>query len=230
MYSQETAAFPNAKKAPPRKGDDDLNRRSNKLNGVVYFLKSEIRTAVEMKFDQFQEKFISMDPYHTGFITAEEFSDILKETCDELEDADAEEICKAYDTNHDDRVNYIEFLKPFADRRRIIRGDDDQVLKSRATAFGEESDILKKFIDLIVEKKIAHSTVRREFRKCDLKNSGKVPISDMKTLVRRFGISFDSDDIYKLATLLDRNVTGYIQYSDIITLVQNKTPKISPIC
>ena len=39
-----TAAFPNAKRAPPRKGDDDLNRRSNKLNGVVYFLKSEIRT------------------------------------------------------------------------------------------------------------------------------------------------------------------------------------------
>ena len=61
-----------------------------------------------MKFDQFQEKFISMDPYHTGFITAEEFSDILKDTCDELEDVDAEEICKAYDTNHDDRVNYID--------------------------------------------------------------------------------------------------------------------------
>lgn len=137
-----------------------MNRRSNKLNGVVYYLKSEIRTgqflfkikknvyfrnfrkkmrtlilAVEMKFDKFQDMFISMDPYHTGFITAEEFSDILKDTCDELVDADAEEICKAYDTNHDDRVNYIEFLKPFADRRRIIRGDDDQVLKSVSKIF-----------------------------------------------------------------------------------------------
>ncbi len=91
--------------------------------------------AVEMKFDKFQDMFISMDPYHTGFITAEEFSDILKDTCDELVDADAEEICKAYDTNHDDRVNYIEFLKPFADRRRIIRDDDDQVLKSVSKIF-----------------------------------------------------------------------------------------------
>ena len=37
-------------------------------------------------------------------------------------------------------------------------------------------------------------------------------------------VFLDSDDIYKLATLPDKNVTGYIQYSHIITLVQNKTP------
>ena len=44
--------------------------------------------------------------------------------------------------------------------------------------------------------------------------------------MRRFGIHFDGEDIYQLATLLDKNVTGYIPYSQIIALLsrfaQNK--------
>ena len=51
-------------------------------------------------------------------------------------------------------------------------------------------------------------------------------ISDLKTIVRRFGIHFDGEDIYQLATLLDKGVTGYVPYSQIITLLsrfaQNK--------
>jgi len=80
-----------------------MNRRSNQLNGVQYFLKSNIATIIEMNFDEFQQKFLSLDPFRTGFISVGEFSAILLDVCDELEDIDADEIGKAYDTNHDDR-------------------------------------------------------------------------------------------------------------------------------
>ena len=99
------ASYPNAKIAPPRKGDDDLNRRSNKLNGVQYFLKTEIATAVEIKYEEFQERFLSLDPFRTGFISAAEFCAILHEICDDLDDIDSQEIATAYDTNHDDRFD-----------------------------------------------------------------------------------------------------------------------------
>ena len=62
---------------------------------------------------------------------------------------------------------------------------------------------------------------RREFRRCDQKNQGKVLISDFKTIIRRFGITFGGESIYQLATLLDKNVTGYIPYSDIITILSH---------
>ena len=55
-----SAAFPNSKHAPPRKGDDDLNKRSNKLNGVQYFLKDSVRQMIEWKFEDFQDRFIQL--------------------------------------------------------------------------------------------------------------------------------------------------------------------------
>ena len=63
LYDQSTAAFPNAKHAPPRKGDDDFNKRSNRLNGVQYFLKDSVRQMIDWKFAEFQEQFLQLGKY-----------------------------------------------------------------------------------------------------------------------------------------------------------------------
>ena len=83
--------------------------------------------------------------------------------------------------------------------------------------------MLNKFSQFIIFifKKIDSTAARREFRRCDLKNHGKVLISDLKTIIRRFGIHFDGEDIYQLATRLDKGVTGYIPYGQIITLLSH---------
>ena len=60
LYDQSTAAFPNAKHAPPRKGDDDFNKRSNRFNGVQYFLKDSVRQMIDWKFAEFQEQFLQL--------------------------------------------------------------------------------------------------------------------------------------------------------------------------
>ena len=54
---------------------------------------------------------------------------------------------------------------------------------------------------------------KREFRRCDQKNVGRVTISDFKTICRRFGISFGPEDIYRVATALDQECTGEIMLS-----------------
>ena len=84
-----------------------------------------------------------LDPFRTGFVTKEEFFSIIKDIEERLTDTDLAEIAVAFgtdsfkassyskpkswrrelylspqkDTNHDDRVNYVEFLRPFASRR-----------------------------------------------------------------------------------------------------------------
>ena len=93
-----------------------MNRRSNRLNGVQYFLKSSITSIIEHKFDEFQEKFLSLDPFRTGFISAGEFAAILHDICDELEDIDADEIAQAYDTNHDDRLDKVQDYNSVGDQ------------------------------------------------------------------------------------------------------------------
>ena len=74
---------------------------------------------------------------------------------------------------------------------------------------------------IVIIQKIDSTAARREFRRCDLKNHGKVLISDLKTIIRRFGIHFDGEDIYQLATRLDKGVTGYIPYGQIVTLLSH---------
>ena len=72
----------------------------------------------------------------------------------------------------------------------------------------ETEDSLRDLISKLAEREISTAIARREFRRLDQKNVGRVAISDLKTIVRRFGIQYNSEEIYKLATILDQNCTG----------------------
>ena len=69
-------------------------------------------------------------------------------------------------------------------------------------------DVIASFLRKIQDKDVPSAIARREFRRCDQKNLGRVTISDFKTVSRRLGVSIDSEEIYKIATLLDQNCTG----------------------
>jgi hypothetical protein len=66
-------------------------------------MKTGIASVIDLKFNNFQERFLALDPFRTGFVMTIEFTSILKEICDELDEKDLEEISLCYDTNHDDR-------------------------------------------------------------------------------------------------------------------------------
>ena len=51
---------------------------------------------IEWKFEDFQEKFIQLDPFRTGFVTKEEFCEILRGIEDRLDGTDLEEISVAF--------------------------------------------------------------------------------------------------------------------------------------
>ncbi|KAK6493124.1 hypothetical protein HHUSO_G2620 [Huso huso] len=69
-YSPKSACFPNAKISPPKKGDDNFRLCSKKLNCASDILVDSVRA--------------KLDPYHTGFVSKEEFKDILTELCVQL--------------------------------------------------------------------------------------------------------------------------------------------------
>lgn len=117
-YSLKSAAFPNAKIAPPRRGDNDFMMRSRKLNCDADMLEDNLRAKVDYMWEDLRREFIDMDPYHTGYVSREEFRDLLIELCVHLTNHEAQLLCDRFDTNKDGRVSYVEFLKPFALRRQ----------------------------------------------------------------------------------------------------------------
>ena len=68
-------------------------------------------------------------------------------------------------------------------------------------------EVFSSFVNLTLQG-VTAATAKREFRRCDQKNVGRVTISDFKTTCRRFGIAFGAEDVYRLATVLDHECTG----------------------
>lgn len=126
-YSQKSASFPNAKISPPKRGDNDFMMRSRKLNCDADMLEDSLRAKVDYMWEDLRREFVDMDPYHTGYVSREEFRDLLMELCVHLTNHEAQMLCDRFDTNRDGRVSYIEFLKPFALRRQVWRGGNNML-------------------------------------------------------------------------------------------------------
>ncbi|XP_041444988.1 EF-hand calcium-binding domain-containing protein 6 isoform X2 [Xenopus laevis] len=118
-YSPKSACYPNAKVSPPKKGDGDFKIRSKKLNCDSDILIDSVRAKVEYLWDDLQREFVDLDPYRTGFVSKEEFKDILTELCIHLNEYEREMLAKKFESNADGRVSYTEFLKPFITRRQV---------------------------------------------------------------------------------------------------------------
>lgn len=119
-YSLKSAAFPNAKIQPPRKGDSDLMMRSRKLNCAADMLMDSLRSKIDYMWEDIRREFEIMDPYKTGLVSKEEFRDVMTELCVHLSNYELELLTKKYATG-DGRVSYVELLKPFALKRQVWR-------------------------------------------------------------------------------------------------------------
>ena len=59
-------------------------------------------------WDDLQREFLNMDPYATGYVTKEEFKDVLSELCVHLTDWELEGLCERFAIKKDGRfVSYL---------------------------------------------------------------------------------------------------------------------------
>ena len=56
-----------------------------------------------MQFDNLKHSFEEIDPYKTDLLLRDEFEEILKELCPELNKQEMDFICSKYDTSKDGR-------------------------------------------------------------------------------------------------------------------------------
>ncbi|CDQ64203.1 unnamed protein product [Oncorhynchus mykiss] len=120
-YSPKSSCFPNAKRSPPKKGDENLRQCSRKLHCVSDILADGVRAKVELSLDELRAEFEELDPYRTGFVSQEEFQEVLKGLCVHLDDYEWEMLARKFDINRDGRVSFVEFLRPFGRRKQPWR-------------------------------------------------------------------------------------------------------------
>ncbi|KAK1164339.1 EF-hand calcium-binding domain-containing protein 6-like isoform X2 [Acipenser oxyrinchus oxyrinchus] len=220
-FSPLSACYPNAKRVPPVKGDSDFLIRSRKLNSdteiTVEYLRAKVELLVEELWTQFQE----LDSSCSGFVAKEEFKDVLIGLCPELTDYQCHMIASKFD-HGENRVSYVDFLHPFAERRRHFKAASSKLLKLRSGAHSPVYNevMLKGLSDLTLKlrQKLAGDwkSLQKACKKLDVHSTGFLLLPEFRSVLKLCNIVLDEDDIYHVMSRFDRDVTGKINYSQFI--------------
>ncbi|XP_067858335.1 EF-hand calcium-binding domain-containing protein 6-like [Heptranchias perlo] len=226
-FSSKSACFPNAKICPPVKGDSDFLIRSRKLNCDMEIIEDNLQAKVQLLLDDLWTNFRELDQFNTGFVSKEEFKDILMDLCVALNDQTCEMITSKFDHGKN-RISYVEFLQPFEDRRRSLRFDNLKTLtqKQQQPEFTMYTESMHKGLSAITEKlrrKLAGNwkTLDRVCKKLDCTSTGFLTLPEFQSVLRLCNIVLDEDEIYHMMSKYDEDMVGKIKYSKLINNIFN---------
>jgi len=224
-YSLKSAAFPNAKICPPKRGDSDCWIRSRKLNCASDMLKDNLRSKVDYMWEQLQQEFTCMDPYNTGYVSADEFREVLSELCVQLSEYELKIIMNQYDLKGDGRISYLEFLKPFAMKKQVWRhGNNMQAVISHPQAELPLADIVEPphkglhGVTAKLRQKLSGDwkNLRRAFKKMDVNNEGHLSVPEFRSVLKLANVALDEEEVYQLLSQFDEDLSGKISYNRFI--------------
>jgi len=223
-YSLKSAAYPNAKLAPPQIGDNDLMMRSRKLNNAIIMLEDNLRSKIEIMWEDLRKNFIKMDPLLTGLVKKKDFTDVLSELCDQLTEKEIEAIVKKYEVKKEKRVSYLEFLRPFAMKfapngqnmfNKII--EQNNCLPDKEKDQVDSSKDLENLTDKIKSQLRGDwRTLKRAFQKMDSDTTGKLTLPEFKSVLKLCNVVLDDDEVYKVLTNYDKDISGSLDYKKFL--------------
>ncbi|XP_064633647.1 EF-hand calcium-binding domain-containing protein 6-like isoform X2 [Lineus longissimus] len=231
-YSLRSAAFPNAKVCPPKKGDSDMMMRSRKLNAASDMLQDNVRAKIEYLWDDLRQEFLGMDPHRTGFVEIDTFRDILIDLNIHLSDYELNKLSRQFDLKKDGRISYIELLKPYAIKRQTWRhGNNMLSLLTHPAPELPIGDIVEPpqkglyGITAKLRQKLAGDwkTLRRAFKKLDQANVGYLSLPEFRTVLRLANVLLDEEEVYHVMTEFDEGMTGKISYDRFLNTMTPNT-------
>lgn len=221
-YSLKSAAFPNAKLSPPKRGDSDFLIRSRKLNCAADMLEDNLRSKVDYMWNDLRREFIDLDPYGTGFVSGEEFRDVVQELCVNLSNYELQQLCKKFDTRKDGRVSYLDFLKPFAARKATHRyGNHIQEVLNHpqsempiAPIVDEPNKGLNGISARLRQKLVGDwKNMRKAFQKLDTQRTGYMAVPEFRSVLQLCNLVLDEQEIYNVMSEFDEKMDGRINYN-----------------
>ncbi|KAJ8023054.1 EF-hand calcium-binding domain-containing protein 6 [Holothuria leucospilota] len=233
-YSVRSAAFPNAKLSPPKRGDSDFLIRSRKLNCAADMLEDNLRSKVDYRWDDLRKEFLELDRFGTGFISQEEFREVLTELCVHLNYYELDMLCKKFDTNNDGRVSYVEFLKPFAARKQTFKyGNNMLGLLTHpqseipiAPIVDEPHKGLNGLTARLRQKLVGDwRNLRRAFKKVDPQNTGYLSLPEFRQVLSLCNLLLTEEEVYHVMSEFDEKMDGKISYKKFLSETFSNDPK-----
>jgi len=229
-YSLDSAAFPNAKVSPPKRGDNDFMMRSNKLNSDKHLLHHLLKSNIDRHWEALWNEFTSIDRQGTGNVSRNEFKNILQDMCVELTEYECQVLCDKFDPKKEGRVNYVKFLEPYAKHRRGFRhGHNMQAVMKHPQAELPLDDVVPKpnkglsTVTARLREKLSGKWINllRAFKKLDRDNNDFLSLQEFRHVLELCNVVLDEDDIYHILTEFDDSKNGEkIRYTKFLDKIK----------
>ncbi|XP_056593749.1 EF-hand calcium-binding domain-containing protein 6 isoform X1 [Triplophysa dalaica] len=215
--SPRSCCYPNAKHNPPKRGDNDLMRLSKTLNCVSDILVDALRAKVELCVSDLWTEFSEMDFAGTGFVSSEEFKEILMNLCVLLSQHECDVLAKKFDINNDGRVSYTEFLRPFLSQSQTWKHGTNM-----ATALQSPRETKEIGTPGALSRKIRRKLRRKAnalHRACgrlDGSDTGLLSVAELGAVLQLCGVCESQEELRSVFSTLHAHPSGLLDYRPLL--------------
>uniref|UniRef100_A0A8C5R155 EF-hand domain-containing protein n=1 Tax=Leptobrachium leishanense TaxID=445787 RepID=A0A8C5R155_9ANUR len=221
-FSPKSSCFPNANVSPPVKGDGDFLIRSRKLNSDTKIIANMLQTKVMLHIDELWELFKELDPLNTGCVTKEEFLDIVQDLSPDLTRHQCESLAIKLEAG-ENSISYVQFLQPYQHGQAANRHNGYKVPKKEAKTRPTQESV-QQGLNVIITSKLREKLSRVDWKnlhqacqKLDRDGSGLLQLPQFRSLVKLCNVVLDEDDIYRVMSQYDKDLSGKINYLELVS-------------
>ncbi|XP_016102920.1 EF-hand calcium-binding domain-containing protein 6-like [Sinocyclocheilus grahami] len=215
--SPKSCCYPNAKHNPPKRGDNDFMRLSKRLNCVSDILVDALRAKVELSVSELWTEFSEIDFSGTGFVSSDEFKDILMSLCVHLSQYECDLLAKKFDINHDGSVSYTEFLKPFLSQSQIWKHGSNMAAAlqtPRETKEVATPETLSRKIRKKLQRKAR--ALSKACARLDGSSTGLLSAAELGAVLQLFGVCQSQEELRSVLSTLHKHPSGLLDYRPLL--------------
>ncbi|GAA6101273.1 EF-hand calcium-binding domain-containing protein 6 [Tachysurus ichikawai] len=183
-------------------------------------LRSQIRSC----WHEVQRKCREADTGSNGEIDVETFLGILQDFHISLTHAQFEQLSQKYNIRSKERLSYPGFLQHFVltlkpqtttfSRRRKLR------IPSTMSSEPLSKQCMDTLLRLCPSVQLYWRTMKQAFISCDKKRTGKISLQDFRKVLRQYNIDLSEEDVFRLTSCFDKNISGQIPYIEFLSILQ----------
>ncbi|XP_026059644.1 EF-hand calcium-binding domain-containing protein 6 [Carassius auratus] len=215
--SPKSCCYPNAKHNPPKRGDNDLMRLSKRFNCVSDILVDALRAKVELSVSELWTEFSEMDFSGTGFVSSDEFKDILMSLCVHLSQYECDLLAKKFDINLDGSVSYTEFLKPFLSQSQIWKHGSNMAAALQTPRESKEVASLET-LSRKIRKKLQRKAraLSKACARMDGSGTGLLSAAELGAVLQLFGVCQSQEELKSVFSTLHTHPSGLLDYRPLL--------------
>jgi len=190
-----------------RKKEEKEETQEERVQKIGEALKHRLYT----KFDRIRQMFRACDRDNDGFISVEDFEQVLDEENFRISKEDMSSLLGAMDTAGTGFVDYKEFINFF----------QKDANEYKAVEYAGITPILR----ILREFAQKHSELRHTFRRFDEDKSGSISVSEFQRALSMIHVEIHPTELSELIKTFDSNGDGVVNYEEFVTQIESIDPK-----